>query len=63
MNAANEDYRRKPIDIGHSGTYEDQFLPNKNGLILPTYFHKTYYPLFVLKQSTSKNIYLRRISR
>jgi hypothetical protein len=63
MNAANEDYRRKPIKNAPSGTYEDHFLPNKNGLIFPTYFHKTYNPLSVLKQSSLMNTYLRRISR
>ena len=63
MNAAKVDDRRTRINAGHLGTYEDQILPKKSGIILPTYFHKTYSPLFIVKQSASQNNYLRRVSK
>lgn len=63
MKAATAETSRLGIKSGHPFTYGDQILPEKSGLIFPTYFHKTYSPLFIVKHSAQQNDYLRRVSR
>jgi hypothetical protein len=51
---ARNDFFAKPVPSNRFRNHPGQFLPDKSGLMFPTYFHKKRLPLLVIPKSAPK---------